>query len=525
MSEAHLAAVEAVGVAPRGDRIYTFARGDGVLAWDAASGERRGHFAVCEDTEAVTFAADGERLAAVAGWSKVVVSEAATGRVLHTLGARDLGLEGASDPFLGADPAIATLALSLDGRMLATRRVKSTDVRLWDVGTGKALHTLTQSAAPAEAADARMSAGEAAGVSTPKIAFSPDGAYLAGAGAKWQLCLWEVAHGRTVWEAVLPAGSNVVRLAFSPDSRSLAALDADGAVVLYEVATGLLRGRFSESAGAVRYGTMAFTSGGVSMQIDRSLPGGLAFSPDSRRVAASSGTPVIGLWDLLTGKEAGKFEGHTGSVASLAFTPDGRRLISGSTDTTVLVWEAARASGPRAEGGRPLDVKELPALWSDLAAPDAGRAFVALQRLVAAPHQTVDYVREHLRPAPIADTDRVAVLVTSLGDAKFAPRQEAEKELEKLGELAGPKLREALRDNPPLALRQRIERLLARAVGPVPAGDSIRDLRAIELLERIGDKGARGVLEAVARGAPNARSTRDAKVSLARLAVDSLEMR
>ena len=105
------------------------------------------------------------------------------------------------------------------------------------------------------------------------------------------------------------------------------------------------------------------------------------------------------------------------------------------------------------------------------------------------PHQTVDYVREHLRPAPITDTDRVAVLVTSLGNAKFAPRQEAEKELEKLGELAGPKLREALRDNPPLALRQRIERLLARAVGPVPAGDSIRDLRAIELLERIGRQG------------------------------------
>ncbi len=247
-SEAHLAAVEAVGVAPRGDRIYTFARGDGVLAWDAASGERRGHIAVPEDTEAVTFSADGERLAAVAGWSKVVVCEAATGRVIRTLGARDLGLEGASDPFLGADPAIATLALSPDGRMLATRRVKSTDVRLWDVGTGKALHTLTQSAAPAEAADARMSAGEASGVSTPKIAFSPDGAYLAGAGAKWQLCLWEVAHGRTVWEAVVPAGSNIVRLAFSPDSRSLAALDADGGIVLYEVASGLLRGRFSESA-------------------------------------------------------------------------------------------------------------------------------------------------------------------------------------------------------------------------------------------------------------------------------------
>ena len=55
--------------------------------------------------------------------------------------------------------------------------------------------------------------------------------------------------GRTVWEAVLPAGSNVVRLAFSADGRSLAGLDADGSVALYEVATGQPRHRLGESAG------------------------------------------------------------------------------------------------------------------------------------------------------------------------------------------------------------------------------------------------------------------------------------
>jgi hypothetical protein len=160
-----------------------------------------------------------------------------------------------------------------------------------------------------------------------------------------------------------------------------------------------------------------------------------------------------------------------------------------------------------------------------LAAPDAARAFAAIRELVAAPGQAVEHLKKHLRPTPIPEPGRLAALVTALGAPKLAPRQEAEKELEKLGELAGAALREALRGEPPLALRQRVERLLAQAFGPVAAGEAIRDLRAIELLERIGGEGACEVLEVMAHGAPDARSTRDAKAALARLAEGAHEMR
>ena len=102
--EGHRAVVEALGVAPGGDRIYTFARGDGLLAWDAASGQGRGRVALPEETEAVAFSADGVRLAAVVGWSKVVVSEIATGRVIQTFGGHDLGLEGGVQPAPGGGP-------------------------------------------------------------------------------------------------------------------------------------------------------------------------------------------------------------------------------------------------------------------------------------------------------------------------------------------------------------------------------------------------------------------------------------
>jgi hypothetical protein len=42
-------------------------------------------------------------------------------------------------------------------------------------------------------------------------------------------------------------------------------------------------------------------------------------------------------------------------------------------------------------------------------------------------------------------------------------------------------------------------------------------LRAVEVLERIGNAEARRVLEALAKGAPEARLTREARTSLERL--------
>jgi hypothetical protein len=89
--------------------------------------------------------------------------------------------------------------------------------------------------------------------------------------------------------------------------------------------------------------------------------------------------------------------------------------------------------------------------------------------------------------------------------------------LEGLGELAEPALRQALAGDPPLDLRQRLERLLALAAKPSPAGQ-LRPLRAVEVLELIGSPAARQVVEALARGAPDARLTGAARSAALRLA-------
>lgn len=81
---------------------------------------------------------------------------------------------------------------------------------------------------------------------------------------------------------------------------------------------------------------------------------------------------------------------------------------------------------------------------------------------------------------------------------------------------AGSRRREA--GPPSLELRRRAEGVLTELEGhPLPAAQW-RAFRAIEVLEHIGTPEARRVLKRMAGGAWEARQTREAKASLARLA-------
>jgi hypothetical protein len=106
--------------------------------------------------------------------------------------------------------------------------------------------------------------------------------------------------------------------------------------------------------------------------------------------------------------------------------------------------------------------------------------------------------------------------VADLDSDHFEQRRQAELKLQGLGELAEPALRRALADDPPVGMRQRLRRLLAR-VGKAPSGEQMRPLRGVEVLELIGSPAARQVLDALAKGAPAARLTRQAHGTCQRL--------
>ena len=54
------------------------------------------------------------------------------------------------------------------------------------------------------------------------------------------------------------------------------------------------------------------------------------------------------LWDLATGTELQKFEGHTLQVCAVAISPDGRYALSGGYDKTIVLWRILKPDrGPK----------------------------------------------------------------------------------------------------------------------------------------------------------------------------------
>jgi WD40 repeat protein len=71
-----------------------------------------------------------------------------------------------------------------------------------------------------------------------------------------------------------------------------------------------------------------------------------AFTPDGRHCVAGGAEKIIYLWDVESGEEKGRFEGHTGPVLCLAVSSDGRRLLSGSEDQTIRLWRLEEKAEP-----------------------------------------------------------------------------------------------------------------------------------------------------------------------------------
>ncbi|PWU18361.1 MAG: hypothetical protein C5B50_09230 [Verrucomicrobia bacterium] len=102
---------------------------------------------------------------------------------------------------------------------------------------------------------------------------------------------------------------------------------------------------------------------------------GLAFSTDDRILASGGGLGdgAIFLWDVSSGRQVGRLQGHTAIVTSLDFLPDGKSLVSASCDETIRVWNLSdlmNTPAPRILSGHKHEV------WRLAASPD-GKTFVS----------------------------------------------------------------------------------------------------------------------------------------------------
>ncbi len=509
-----------------------FSRGfeNHVRLWDAASGRERPpadgpHSAIAS----VAYSPDG-RLVTAASWNVVWVWEAATGKVVRkfedhpgNVSAAAFAPDGKSVLASGLDGTVyfwdlasgkesrrvpglkgrvQLTALSPDGTTLAGWGHDNVLViGLWDVRTGKEIRTLDVTP-------------ETPGVRgfLHALRFSADGKTLhAASGNHLALLRWDVATGA----GPLLLGKHdggVNDVALSPDGRSLASVSMGSTLYLWEAATGQAR--------------LAVKDAGYATSV--------VFSPDGRFLAlANNGThslhggggvrreieqrEEVRLVSTADGKVIHRFAGHFGGVGCLSFAPGGKTLASGGRDTTVLLWDVAGQVTPAAAAS--LKDKDLQTAWSALRG-DVGEAYHAVVTLSSAPAQTVRFLGGQVKPVkPLAsaDAERISTLVKALDGEQFAEREDATRALKKLGDGAEPALRKVLEGTLSPEIRRRVKEVLDAMSGAAGSPERTRTLRAVEVLERVGNRDARDLLRRLADGAPGAWLTEEAKTTLRRL--------
>jgi WD40 repeat protein len=89
--------------------------------------------------------------------------------------------------------------------------------------------------------------GNLAGFPVEAVAFSPDGATLAGGSDDGSVKLWNLRSKRLLRQ--LPTPSPILSITFSPDGRRLAAASRDGAIKIWDVDNGKLVATFAVPAG------------------------------------------------------------------------------------------------------------------------------------------------------------------------------------------------------------------------------------------------------------------------------------
>jgi WD40 repeat protein len=417
---------------------------------------------------------------------------------------------------------VVTLAVAPDGRSLAVAHPER--VCLWDVETGRRTLNLPVERVPAfpnppvplppgSEKKIPLYPLHAAG-----LCLSRDGRLLAGLCTiqlpgfnTVRLPLWETAtgkqRGRLKWDVGQPGGHVPHRgvgpvitdfpggVELTPDARA-AAVSGKENIRLIRLKDGVEIRRF----------------GGVEIE-----PRTVRFSPDGELLAAVTADGALRLWDVATGTALAGLQSAPGRVTRFAFSPDGKTLATGLSDTTILLWEVERLrAAPRKPAGS-LTAQRLETLWADLAAEDGHKASRAIHALEESPREAGRFLKAWVRPVAPLEPARLKRLLADLGSGKYADREKAKRELQALGELALPALRALHKAAPALDVERQAKWLLDRMEGPVRYPETVRLLRAVEVLERLGTAEAREALTALARGAPEARVTREARASLRRL--------
>ena len=257
---------------------------------------------------------------------------------------------------------------------------RGAQVKIWDLKTGRELHSLIPSEIPMQAE------------------FSADGRSIAVIGGMGQISLWDVQSGSKLRDlssspmanfkpptSIKPGqmptmpnmadiaamltntlgtmsagtmGQTVTSLAFTNNGKLLATggVESKANIDIAAMMSGAMNPRQKkgskqpdpadmmkdlkvEAVGQVKFwdvttGQPVATITGHGRGVTK-----VAFSRDNKLLASGGSDNTIKIWDVATQKELRTFTGHTSAIESIDFSPDGRLLASASDDGSTFLWD------------------------------------------------------------------------------------------------------------------------------------------------------------------------------------------
>ncbi len=238
---------------------------------------------------------------------------------------------------------------------------------------------------------------------------------------------------------------------------------------------------------------------------------------DSRSDPRSIKDSTLAIWETASGHLLGQFPLPARTCSSIDLSADGGKLAIGLPDGRIWIcdfpvllkgWLAAPAGG-----NRPAPAE----LWEKLAGDDAAAAYRAIGQLCEQPDAAVELLRDKLpalKPVVITGAE-IEAHIKQLSSDDPVVRREASAWLLRLKPGVHPALRKALDAKPPDEVRARLEILLGAKSSATDK--TLRGLRVVQVLERIGTKPARKLLGEMQTWPNQSDVTQAARAALMRL--------